>query len=128
MENGDFQIRGEMAENLREIVSDYKTPWKKSADEVRQILGKPDEITQAECCWVGRNLSPGKVETWLYYIDIENDYRKQSEPKGKLIPQAFKLYFSNRQSQTFETVIGDRDGDHSVRMPVVGALRIDKND
>jgi hypothetical protein len=123
--SGDYQTRGEMAENLRESAG-YPNPWKKSAEEVRQILGKPDVITQADCCNIGRSVSPEKVEVWLYYIEIEEGYRNfpaEGEPKKKILQQAFKLYFPKLAVNSLTTVIGKRDGDHSLRMPVVGAIR-----
>ena len=101
-------------------------PWKKSADEVRQILGKPDVVTQAECCYTRRGVSPPPVEVWLYYVEIEENYdypRSPGEPERKILPQAFKLYFSEDNPGRFYIAIGERNGDHSQLMPVVGAIK-----
>lgn len=119
--NGDYQTRGEMAEDLEGLVTDYKEPWKKSADEVRQILGEPDVVTEAYCCTVNRNVSPQKLEMWMYYIQIEEDYPANRE--RKTVPRAFKLYFLKDLSGSFNAFIGEREGDHSLRIPVVGMIR-----
>jgi hypothetical protein len=123
--NGDYQTRGEMAEDLWGLIKNPKEEWKKSPEEVRQILGEPDFMTEAECCEARRGHSPQKLELWLYYLEIqENSYlpRKPGEPERPLIPQAFKLYFRKGDSRNFETMIGDRAGDHSKVWWVVGAV------
>jgi hypothetical protein len=121
--NGDYQTRGEMAENLRLLIEKPDQGWKKSPEEVRQILGKPDVVTEAECCEVGRGHSPHTAELWLYYIEIEKEYympQKEAEAERTMVSRAFKLYFPKGDSAGFRTVIGDRTGDHSILMPVVG--------
>ena len=99
--SGDYQTRGEMVQDLRRTIYNPQKDWKKSADEVRQILGKPDVVTQAECCYTRRGVSPPPVEVWLYYVEIEENYdypRSPGEPERKILPQAFKLYFSEDNS------------------------------
>lgn len=113
-----------MAKDLRGLVTDFKEPWKKSADEVRQILGEPNVITEADCCEVGRAVSAQKVEIWLYDVEIEEDYPANRE--RKIIPRAFKLYFRQESSRGFKTVIGEIEGDHSLRIPVVGYFKLEK--
>ena len=111
--SGDYQMRGEMArgklfQQIYEIKEDQK-------EEVRQLLGKPDEITEAVCCYSGRaGKSTNKVELWIYYIEIEEDKAE----KG-LRPKALKIYFDSSVTPD----IGDRDGDHSY-FPKIGHFRI----
>lgn len=68
--NGDYQTRGEMAGNLRELVG-YPKPWKKSADEVRLILGEPDVITEAICCYSGRAAALPKIKLNYGFITLK---------------------------------------------------------
>lgn len=109
--NGDYQTRGEMAQGkLFQQIYEIK---KNQKEEILQLLGKPDEITEAVCCYSGRGgTSKNKVELWLYYIEIE-----ESAGQKSLSPKALKIYFDS----SVNPHIGERDGDHSY-FPIVGYL------
>lgn len=109
--SGDYQTRGEMAQGkLFQQIYEIK---KNQKEEILQLLGKPDEITEAVCCYSGRGgTSKNKVELWLYYIEVE-----ESADKKSLSPKALKIYFDS----SVNPHIGERDGDHSY-FPMVGYL------
>ena len=110
--SGDYQMRGEMAQGkLFQQIYKIKENQK---EEVRELLGKPDEITEAVCCYSGRaGKSTNKVEMWIYYIEIE-----KSATEKTLVPKALKIYFDS----SVNPHIGDRDGDHSY-FPMIGYLQ-----
>ncbi len=109
--SGDYQMRGEMAQGkLFQQIYKIKENQKEA---VRELLGKPDEITEAVCCYSGRaGKSTNKVEMWIYYIEIENDKAEKT-----LVPKALKIYFDS----SVNPHVGDRDGDHSY-FPMIGRL------
>lgn len=74
--NGDYQTRGEMLPSkLFQQIYEIKGNKK---EKVLELLGKPDEITEAICCYSGRGgKSQNKVELWLYYIEIEEGAGKK---------------------------------------------------
>lgn len=109
--SGDYQMRGEMAQGkLFQQIYKIKENQK---EEVRELLGKPDVITEAVCCYSGRaGKSTNKVEMWMYYVEIE-----KSAADKTLVPKALKIYFDS----SVNPHVGDRDGDHSY-FPMVGNL------
>lgn len=107
--SGDYQMRGEMAQGkLFQQIYKIKENQK---EEVRELLGKPDLITEAVCCYSGRaGKSTNKVELWMYYIETE-----KSATDKTLVPKALKIYFDS----SVNPHVGERDGDHSY-FPMVG--------
>lgn len=80
-------------------------------EEVRELLGKPDLITEAVCCYSGRaETSTNKVEMWMYYIETEKSATDKTP-----VPKALKIYFD----LSVNPHVGERNGDHSY-FPMVG--------
>lgn len=115
--NGDYQTRGEMSsskisEQIYKIKGDVK-------EEVTKLLGNPESITKAICCYDGRaGKSDKEIEVWLYYIDVEDYPNKKDLSEKPLVPKALKIYFDNN---SLHLNIGERSGDHSY-FPIIGAL------
>lgn len=107
--SGDYQTRGEMLPGkLFQQIHKIKENQK---EEVRELLGEPDKITEAVCCYSGRaGKSTEKVEMWMYYIEVE-----KSAAEKTLVPRALKIYFDS----SVNPHIGERDGDHSY-FPMIG--------
>lgn len=113
---GDYQTRGEMAENLISYHAD-KDFRDKSADEVRQLLGKPDAVTKAPCCHARFQ---SEVEAWVYYIEIEREsYDASHKSEKTLEKQAVIVYYGGRDGGVLIFRIDDRDGNHAY-FPIVG--------
>ncbi len=117
--NGDYQTRGEMTRG--KLIQQIYEIKKNQKEEILQLLGKPDEITEAICCYAGRNgSSKNKVELWLYFIETEKSERNANvanKEENPLAKQALKLYFDSGVNPN----IGERDDDHSY-FPMIGFL------
>jgi hypothetical protein len=88
--NGDYQTRGEMTNGkLFEQIRVFKT---NQTEQIIQLLGKPDQITKAHCCYAGRAGKSGEVDLWLYYIETE-DFEKDKQ--ANLKKKALKIYFGD---------------------------------
>ena len=113
--SGDYQTRGEMLPGklFRQLYDIKENPKEK----ILELLGKPDVMTEAICCYSGRTgRSTEKVELWIYFIETkENANSNKSNSENSLKPKALKIYFDTSINPT----IGDRDGDHSY-FPKIG--------
>ena len=113
--NGDYQTRGEMLNpKLLEQIRNFKT---NQSDQIIELLGKPDQITKARCCYSGRGGQSGEVELWLYYIET-NDSGKNANTNLK--KQALKIYFGDIGG--ISSKVGDRDGNHDY-FPAIGYFK-----
>lgn len=109
--SGDYQTRGEMLNGeLLEKIRTFKTG---QTAQIIELLGKPDQITKARCCYAGRGGVSDEVDLWLYYVETEvwgKDKQKNLES------QALKIYFDHTE---IDATFGDRDGNHDY-FPAIG--------
>ena len=117
--NGDYQTRGEMLNpKFFEQIRNFKT---NQADQIKELLGKPDQITKARCCYAGRAGKSGEVDLWLYYVETA-DFGKDKQ--SNLKSQALKIYFGDIG---INAQIGERDGNHDY-FPAIGYFRRTKTE
>ena len=112
--NGDYQTRGEMMdEKLKERISQIE--GNNTQEKILELLGEPDEKTKARCCYAGRSGQSGKVDLWLYYIEVER-FGKDANTKPPLEKKALKIYFDGTR---ISRNMGDRNGNHDY-FPAIG--------
>ena len=117
--NGDYQTRGEMLNpKLLEQIRNFKTNQSK---QIKEFLGKPDQITKARCCYSGRGGQSGEVELWLYYVETKDSGKNTNTSLKK---QDLKIYFGDIG---ISSIVGERDGNHDY-FPAIGFFKPSKTE